>query len=155
MLLTDVQINLGIFTKTLVCDHSPHLPPSSSNQFNSKLQISRSILSHSESIINSSQLFMSPFSADTLRNCPFRLLNHCDCYKFTATPCVLNMHLECWPPAAISLRLCLSFTQITQVFWIFFLTTYSLFLIYILQTHGKQQSLRLTLTQLIDSFISE
>lgn len=69
-----------------------------------------------ESIINSSQLFMSPFSADSLRNCLFRLLNNCDCYKFTATPCALNMHLECWPPAAISLSLCLSFIQITQLF---------------------------------------
>lgn len=56
-------------------------------------------LSLKEIIINSSQLFMSPFSADTLRNCLFRLLNNCDCYKFTATPCALNMHLECWPPA--------------------------------------------------------
>lgn len=27
MHLTDVQINLGIFTKTLVCDHTSHLPP--------------------------------------------------------------------------------------------------------------------------------
>lgn len=64
-----------------------------------------------ESIINSSQLFMSPFSADSLRNCLFRLLNNCDCYKFTTTPTALNMELEHWPPAAISLTLCLSFTE--------------------------------------------
>lgn len=68
-----------------------------------------------ESIINSSQLFMSPFSADSLRNCLFRLLNDCDCYKFTATPCALNMRWECWPPAAISLSFCLSLKQITQL----------------------------------------
>lgn len=48
MHLTDVQINLGIFTKTLVCVITLHtfLLPSSSNQFNSKPQISWSILSH-------------------------------------------------------------------------------------------------------------
>lgn len=77
-------------------------------------------LTHSQRvIINSSQLFMSPFSADSLRNCLFRLLNNCDYYKFTATPCALNMHLGRWPPAAISLSLCLSFAQITQLFSLF------------------------------------
>lgn len=115
MHLTDVQINLGIFIKRLVFLWSHFTPPSSSfsNQFNSKLWISWSILSHSlwGSIINSSQLFMSPFSTDPLRNCLFRLINNCDCYKFTATPSALNIHLESWPPAAISLSLCLSFTE--------------------------------------------
>lgn len=102
------------FSQRHLCFRDYSAPPSSfSNQFNSKLQISWSVLSHSlwGSIINSSQLFMSPFSTDPLRNCLFRLLNNCDCYKFTATPSALNVHLKCWPPAAISLSLCLSFTE--------------------------------------------
>lgn len=101
------------FSQRHLCFHDYPPPSSFSNQFNSKLQISRSDLSHSlwGSIINSLQLFMSPFSTEPLRNCLFRLLNNCDCYKFTATPGALNIHLKCWPPAAISLSLCLSFTE--------------------------------------------
>lgn len=74
MHLTDVQINLGIFTKALVSLWShltpPPTPTSSSNQFNSKLQISWSILSRS--------LWKSPSSILHNFSCPLSLQIHCE-----------------------------------------------------------------------------
>lgn len=72
MHLTDVQIKHGIFTDTCVfCDHTSHLfSSSSSNQFNSKLQISWSILSLS--------LSKSPSSILHNFSCPFSLQIHCE-----------------------------------------------------------------------------
>lgn len=69
---------------------TPFLPffISSSSQFNSRLQISWSILFCSLSRSPSSILHnfsCPPFSPDSLRNCLFRLLNKCDRCKFAAT----------------------------------------------------------------------
>lgn len=69
--LTNVQINLGIFTKILVCVWSALLSHNpSSTQFNSKLQISWSILSHS----------LSKTPSSVLRNfsCPLSPQIHCE-----------------------------------------------------------------------------
>ena len=89
---------------------TPHTFPSS-NQFNSMLQILWSILfllTLKESIVNSSQLFMSPFFADPVRNWPFRLSNNCDCYTFCAAP---HQFWICIWNAVISFGLCLSITE--------------------------------------------
>lgn len=129
-----------------------------SHRFNSKLQISWSILSRSHSKSPSS--ILHNFSR------PLSLQIHCEIafsvHQITVTavnvqqqPCALNMHLERWPPAAISRSLCLPAAQTTQLFSLFM--SHCLF-----QTREKTETgpsctpqevtLYLTLTQSLVSF---
>lgn len=129
-------------------------PPSSSNQFNSKLQISWSILSPSHSKTPSSILrnFSCPLSLQIhCENCPFRLSNNRDRYNSTATPVALNMHREGWPAAAISL--CLSFTQITQLLLFFLSLSFFFSWVRGLKQPGSQSSLKANSTSLIHALV--